>query len=122
MNIEYYINRFFSIASKSTVRARQRELLERLLSTEEQTLTAEQQIQTLKNANVKVGKISLAEGTHEITFDAPFLAPYAAFVSGTSTLGATVNIIIVDDSILDKFTVKVTADCLVRWNAKLITQ
>jgi len=75
MNIEYYINRFFSIASKSTVRTRQRELLERLLSTEEQTLTAEQQIQTLKNAGVKVGKLSLAKGTHEITFDKPFLAP-----------------------------------------------
>lgn len=122
MNIEYYINRFFSIASKSTVRTRQRELLERLLSTEEQTLTAAQQIQTLKNAGVKVGKVTLAKGTHEITFDAPFLAPYAAFASGTSTLGATVNIIIVDDSALDKFTVKVTADCLVRWNAKIITQ
>lgn len=122
MNIEYYINRFFSIASKSTVRARQRELLERLLSTEEQTLTAEQQIQTLKNAGVKVGKLSLAKGVHEITFDAPFLAPYSAFASGTSTIGATVNIIIVDDSTLDKFTIKVTADCLVRWNAKIITQ
>ena len=122
MNIEYYINRFFSIASKSTVRARQRELLERLLSTEEQTLTAEQQIQTLKNAGVKVGKLSLAKGVHEITFDAPFLAPYSAFASGTSTIGATVNIIVLDDSLLDKFTIKVTADCLVRWNAKIITQ
>ena len=122
MDIEYYINRFFSIASKSTVRTRQRELLERLLSTEEQTLTAEQQIQTLKNAGVKVGKVTLAKGTHEITFDAPFLAPYSAFASGTSSLGATVNIIIVDDSTLDKFTIKVTADCLVRWNAKIITQ
>lgn len=122
MNIEYYINRFFSIASKSTVRTRQRELLERLLSTEEQILTAEQQIQTLKNAGVKVGKISLAKGVHEITFDAPFLAPYSAFASGTSTIGATVNIIVLDDSLLDKFTIKVTADCLVRWNAKIITQ
>lgn len=122
MNIEYYINRFFSIASKSTVRTRQRELLERLLSTEEQTLTSDQQIQTLKNAGVKVGKVSLAKGTHEITFDAPFLAPYAAFASGTSTLGATVNIIVIDDSALDKFTIKVTSDCVVRWNAKIITQ
>ena len=122
MNIEYYINRFFSIASKSTVRTRQRELLERLLSTEEQILTAEQQIQTLKNTGVKVGKLSLAKGTHEIIFDKPFLAPYSAFAYGTSALGATVNIIVLDDSLLNKFTIKVTADCVVRWNAKIITQ
>jgi hypothetical protein len=122
MDISYYINRFFSIGSKATVRTRQRELLERLLSTEEQALTAEQQIQTLKNAGVKVGKLSLAKGTHEITFDKPFLAAYAASASGTSTLGATVNILIVDDSALDKFTIKVTSDCVVRWNAKIITQ
>lgn len=122
MDISYYINRFFSIGSKATARTRQRELLERLLSTEEQSLTAEQQIQTLKNAGVKVGKLSLTKGTHEITFDKPFLAAYAATASGTSTLGATVNIIIVDDSALDKFTIKVTSDCVVRWNAKIITQ
>lgn len=122
MDISYYINRFFGIGSKATVRTRQRELLERLLSTEEQTLTAEQQIQTLKNAGVKVGKLSLAKGTHEIAFDKPFLSAYSASASGTSTLGATVNIIIVDDSALDKFTIKVTSDCVVRWNAKIITQ
>ena len=122
MNISYYINRFFSIGSKATVRTRQRELLERLLSTEEQTLTAEQQIQTLKNAGVKVGKLALAKGTHEITFDKPFLTAYTASASGTSTLGATVNIIIVDDSALDKFIIKVTSDCVVRWSAKIITQ
>lgn len=122
MNLTYYINRFFSIGGKESVRRKQRELLERLLGYEEQTLTAVQQIQVLKNLSIKVGKLSLAKGTHEIIFDKPFLAPYAAFASGTSALGATVNIIMIDDSALDKFTIKVTSDCVVRWNAELITQ
>jgi len=122
MDITYYINRFFSIASKSTTRLRQRELLERLLSTELQILTIEQQIQTLKNAGVKVGKVSLAKGTHDIIFDTPFLGYYSLSAWGTSALGATVNIIIVNDDTLDRFTIKVPVDCVVRWNAKILTQ
>ena len=57
-----------------------------------------------------------------LIFDKPFLAPYAVSASGTSALGATVNIIVINDSALDKFTIKVTADCVVRWNAKIMTQ
>jgi hypothetical protein len=125
-NLTNYINGFFGIGSKATVKANQRDLLIRLLSYEIQTLTTEQKIQVLTNLGISIdsfgksGEIALIKGTRTITFATAFTAPYTVVATG-STATAAVSVFITDNSNLASFTIKIAADCTVRWSANLIT-
>ena len=69
-----------------------------------------------------VGKATLTKGIYDIAFSEPMAGAYDAFVSGTNTDGAAVNVIVLNDYDLTHFTIKVTSDCTVRWHTKIITQ
>lgn len=126
-DITSYIDGFFGIGSKSTKKANQKELLIRLLSFEAQALTTKQKLQVLTNLDIsvddfgKTGKIALAKGTHSIYFSEAFTNQYSIFAAGSNG-SASINVITIDDSNLDHFTIKVPVACTVRWNAKLLTQ
>ena len=78
--------------------------------------------ETLDSLGIKTGKVSLTKGTHDIYFDKSFLAPYYATATGTTISGASVTVIVYPEVNLNKFTIKIAADCLVRWSAKVLTQ
>jgi hypothetical protein len=100
-----------------------------MISYEPHELTEPQKAQARANIGIedwskyfgKVGKIDLAKGTHDIEFEDPFLENYVVFASGYAS-GAMVNVIVLDDSDLGKFTVKVPVACTVRWMAKIIIE
>lgn len=126
---DFYIERFFAIGSKAVVRENRRDVLRRLLSVESQTLTAEQQLQVLQNIGISIedfgkhGKVELTKGLHDIVFETPFTGAYSLKASGTSATGSHVIVSTKDDSTyLTKATVYVNADCLVRWDAHLLTE
>ena len=78
--------------------------------------------ETLDSLGIKAGSANLTKGTHDIVFNKQFLTPYSAFAYGTSSTGANVNVVVLPEKHLDKFTIKVSADCLVKWMAKALTQ
>jgi len=122
-NIQYYIDHFFPTGSPAKVQARQREILAKFVSWEEQTLMTEQIQQALINVGIRTGKGSYLKGTHTISFGAhPMIGAYKVSAVGTSSAGATVNVIIVNDALLTGFTIIVVADCVVRWDAIILTQ
>lgn len=126
MTFNYYLQKFFGLGSKKTVRHNERELLKRLVSCVPQTLTIPEQVQARENIGIhlmyKIGnRESLTKGTHTINFTTPFTDPYVVFATGSTTLAA-VGVVIVDDTNLSHFTVKVAADCTLRWIAYVITE
>lgn len=121
-----YLKGFFAIGSKGKVRENRKALLENMVSCVPHTLTTPQKIQARKNIGIdlmyKVGnKVNLTKGTHTINFTTPFLENYVVFATGSTALAA-VGVIIVDDSNLSHFTIKLAADCTVRWIAYTITE
>jgi len=121
-----YLKNFFGVGSKKTVRDNRRAFLETSISYVPHALTTPQKVQARKNIGIdlmyKVGnKVTLTKGIHTITFTTPFLDPYVVFATGSTNLAATA-VIIVDDSHLDYFIVKVAADCTLRWIAYVITE
>lgn len=126
MTFNYYLQKFFGLGSKETVRYNERELLKRLVSVVPQTLTIPEQVQARENIGInlmyKIGnRVNLTKGTHTINFTTPFVDPYVVFATG-STAVAGVAVVIVDDTDLSHFTVKVAADCTLRWIAYVITE
>lgn len=124
-NIEEFIRKFHLIGSKDVVSDQQRNVLRRFVSVDEQVLLVEQQIQIQQNIGLadryKVGKTNLTKGTHNIIFENPFEAAYMvnATASSATASGAA---IIVSDSDLSLFTVKVAFDCTLRWIATVLTE
>ena len=121
-----YLQHFFAIGSKSRVRENRKALLENMVSCVPHTLTTPQKIQARKNLGLdtmyKVGqKMTLTKGQHTITFTEPMADNYVVFATASNG-AAAVNVVIVDDSNLNSFTVKVAADCTLRWIAYLITE
>ena len=126
MTFNYYLQKFFGLGSKETVRYNERELLKRLVSVVPQTLTVPEQVQARENIGInlmyKIGnRETLTKGTHTINFTTPFVDPYVVFATGSTAL-AGVAVVIVDDTDLSHFTVKVGADCTLRWIAYVITE
>jgi len=121
-----YLRGFWTLGSKATVKAKQKELLESMISFVPHTLTAAQQLQARKNIGIdqmfKVGSMaSLTKGIHNIAFNDPFLAAYVVLAYGSTGAAGFVPII-TDVSHLDYFTVKMPIDGYLSWQACLVTE
>ena len=121
-----YLRGFWTLGSKATVKAKQKELLESMISFVPHTLTEPQKLQARKNIGIdqmfKVGSMaSLTKGIHNITFNDPFLAAYVVLAYGSTGAAGFVPII-TDVSHLDYFTVKMPVDGYLSWQACLVTE
>lgn len=120
-----------AVGSKKTMKEATRAILEKMVSYEEHILTEAQQAQARANIGIedwskyfgKTGKLELEKGTHDVYFESPFDEEdeYVIFATG-HTSNMTVNIIVLNDSELDHFTIKVPVDCTVRWMARIIIE
>jgi len=127
MTFNYYLQKFFGLGSKETVRYNERELLKRLVSVVPQTLTVPEQVQARKNIGIdlmfKTGQtISLTKGTHTITFTSPFTNPYIVIANGTTGSAAFAPILDPTKFYLDRFIVKMPTDGYLIWIAYTITE
>jgi hypothetical protein len=121
-----YLKRFWGIGSKAKVKANQKILLESMISFVPHTLTEPQKLQARKNIGIdqmfKVGSMSwLTKGSHDITFNHPFLAAYVILPYGSTGAAGFVPII-TDVSHLNYFTVKMPVDGYLSWQACLVTE
>jgi hypothetical protein len=121
-----YLRKFWGVGSKATVKANQKILLESMISFVPHTLTEPQKLQARKNIGVdsiiKRGqRVWLTKGVHNISFNEAFTAAYDVIPYGsTGTVGFVP--IITDVSHMDYFTVKMTIDGYLSWQAGLITE
>jgi len=121
-----YLNDFFGIGSKKSVRENRRAFLENTISCVPHTLTTPQKVQARKNIGLdlmyKVGqRVLLTKGTHNIEFTVPFTDAYIVIPYGSNGTASFVPII-TDVSHLDYFTVKMPIDGYLSWRADLITE
>lgn len=121
-----YLRGFWTLGSKATVKAKQKELLESMISFVPHVLTEPQKLQARKNIGIdqmfKVGSMAwLAKGVHNVGFDEAFLADYVVLAYGSTGAAGFVPII-TDVSHLDYFTVKMPVDGYLSWQACLVTE
>jgi hypothetical protein len=121
-----YLRGFWTLGSKATVKAKQKELLESMISFVPHTLTEPQKLQARKNIGIdqmfKTGAIVwLAKGEHYVEFDEEFKAAYVVLSFGTTGAAGFVPILM-EWSDPTKFKVKMPIAGYLIWHACLVTE